>query len=65
MVLGMDVMQKLFSMRTDNPQGQEFLEALDRLRETEKPRLDRTAMVMRLVFEADAKLTKAERKARR
>jgi len=46
--------QKLFSMRTDNPQGAEFLEALDRLRMAQKPNMDRTAMVMKLVFEADA-----------
>ena len=48
------MMQKLFSMRTDNSQGVEFLEALDRLRMAQRPTLDRTAMVMRLVFEADA-----------
>lgn len=55
-------MQKLFSMRTDNEQGAEFLAALDRLRFDHKPTLDRTAMVMKLVFEADAKLEKRGRK---
>ena len=47
------MMQKLFSMRTDNPQGVEFLKALDRLRLAQKPLMDRTAMVMKLVFDAD------------
>lgn len=51
-------MQKLFSMRTDNQQGAEFLEALDRLRQAHRPHLDRTAMVMKLVFDADAKARK-------
>ncbi len=47
--------QKLFSIRTDNDEGEEFLAALDRLRSAERPQLDRTAMVKRLVFEADKK----------
>lgn len=51
-------MQKLFSMRTDNPQGKDFLEALDRLRFAQRPQMDRTAMVMKLVFEADRKARK-------
>lgn len=56
--------QKLFSMRTDNPQGAEFLEALDRLRMAQKPNMDRTAMVMKLVFDADAARA-AEKKGRK
>ena len=55
-------LQKLFSMRTDNEQGAEFLAALDRLRLAQRPVLDRTAMVMKLVFEADTKATKKERR---
>lgn len=47
--------QKLFSMRTDTDEGEEFLEALDRLREQERPQLSRTDMVKKLVFEADRK----------
>lgn len=47
--------QKLFSMRTDTDEGEEFLEALDRLREQERPQLSRTDMVKKLVFEADKK----------
>lgn len=58
----MDVMQKLFSIRTDNDQGCDFLLALDRLREAERPKMTRTAMVMHLVFEADAKLKAKVRK---
>jgi len=45
--------QKLFSMRTDTDEGEEFLEALDRLREAERPQLSRTDMVKKLVFESD------------
>ena len=56
--------QKLFSMRTDNDQGTEFLAALDRLRFAQKPQMDRTAMVMKLVFEADAARA-AEKKGRK
>lgn len=48
--------QKLFSMRTDSDEGREFLAALDELREAERPRLDRTAMVKKLVFEAQKRL---------
>lgn len=44
--------QKLFSMRTDTDEGERFLAALDELREAEAPMLDRTAMVKKLVFEA-------------
>lgn len=51
--------QKLFSMRTDNSEGAEFLEALDELREAERPQLSRTDMVKKLVFEAQ------KRKARK
>lgn len=47
--------QKLFSMRTDTDEGEEFLEALDRLREQERPQLSRTDMVKKLVFDADRK----------
>lgn len=56
--------QKLFSMRTDTEEGQAFLAALDRLRLAELPQLDRTAMVKKVVFEADRKAT-AARKGRR
>ncbi|RJO66982.1 MAG: hypothetical protein C4523_10850 [Myxococcales bacterium] len=45
--------QKLFSIRTDSDEGEEFLAALDRLRFAERPQLDRTGMVKRLVFDAD------------
>lgn len=48
-------MQKLFSMRTDSPQGVEFLAALDALRLAERPEKNRTEMVMKLVFDAAAK----------
>lgn len=58
----MDTMQKLFSIRTDNDQGCDFLLALDRLREAERPKMTRTAMVMHLVFAADKA---ADRKARK
>jgi len=44
--------QKLFSMRTDTDEGEEFLAALDELREAERPQLSRTDMVKKLVFEA-------------
>jgi hypothetical protein len=54
--------QKLFSMRTDTDEGVEFLAALDRLRLAEMPQLDKTAMVKKLVFEADKKLTAKGRK---
>ncbi len=47
--------QKLFSIRTDNDEGEEFLAALDRIRKAERPQLDKTAMVKKLVFEADRK----------
>lgn len=48
-------------MRTDTDEGIEFLEALDRLRTAEKPRLDRTAMLKKLVFEADKRLARSNR----
>lgn len=51
--------QKIFQMRTDNEEGSEFLDALDRLRMAEKPRLDRTAMVKKLVFEAEKRLVRS------
>lgn len=51
-----DTNQKLFSVRTDNAEGDEFLAALDALRESERPRLGRSAMVKKLVFEAHARL---------
>lgn len=54
--------QKLFSMRTDNDEGVEFLEALDRLREAERPMPTRTDMVKALVFREVAKLDRAKRK---
>lgn len=44
--------QQLFSMRTDSDEGREFLSALDELRLAERPQLDRTAMVKKLVFDA-------------
>lgn len=50
--------QKLFSMRTDTDEGEAFLDALDRLRLAEKPILDRTAMVKKLVFDADKRKRK-------
>lgn len=52
--------QKLFSMRTDTDEGVEFLKALDRLRMAELPQIDRTAMVKKLVFEADRKARKGK-----
>ena len=55
-------MQKLFSMRTDTPEGVEFLAALDRLRLAQRPAVDRTAMVKQLVFEADSKQQRKDRK---
>jgi len=53
--------QKLFSIRTDSDEGEEFLAALDELRQAERPQLDRTAMVKRLVFDAQER-RKAKRK---
>jgi len=50
--------QKLFSMRTDTDEGAEFLEALDELREAERPQLSRTDMVKKLVFEAHKRRTR-------
>ena len=44
--------QKLFSMRVEGAEGEEFLAALDDLREAERPQLDRTAMIKKLVFDA-------------
>lgn len=44
--------QKLFSMRMDNDEGDEFLAALDELRNLERPQLTRTDMVKKLVFDA-------------
>jgi hypothetical protein len=55
----MDQMQKLFSMRTDTPEGVAFLDALDALRQAERPQLSRTAMVKRLVFDAARKSPRA------
>ena len=43
-------------MRTDNEDGEAFLAALDAVRTAERPYLDRTAMVKKLVFEAEKKL---------
>lgn len=52
-------------MRTDSDQGAAFLAALDRVRLSQRPTLDRTAMVMRLTFDAESKLdAKAEKKRR-
>ena len=48
--------QKVFQMRTDTDEGVEFLEALDRLRTAEKPQMDRTTMLKKLVFDADRRL---------
>lgn len=48
--------QKLFSMRTDTDEGAEFLQAIDELREAERPQLSRTDMVKKLAFEAQRKL---------
>lgn len=42
----------MFSMRTDGPDGREFLQILDELREEERPHLSRTDMLKKLVFEA-------------
>lgn len=44
--------QKMFSMRTDGPDGREFLQILDELREEERPHRSRTDMLKKLVFEA-------------
>jgi hypothetical protein len=44
--------QKMFSMRTDGPDGCEFLQILDDLREQQRPRLSRTDMLKKLVFDA-------------
>lgn len=49
---GVGAPQSLFSMRTDSAEGKEFLDALDELRAAERPQLDRTSMVKKLVFEA-------------
>ncbi|MEY4641111.1 MAG: hypothetical protein RLZZ227_1105 [Pseudomonadota bacterium] len=42
----------MFSMRTDGPDGCEFLQILDDLREQQRPRLSRTDMLKKLVFDA-------------
>ena len=55
--------QKLFSMRTDSDEGRDFLAAVDELRKAEMPRLDRTAMVKKLAFEARRKMKSKEGKA--
>jgi hypothetical protein len=57
--------QKLFSMRTDTDEGEAFLEALDLLREAELPKLDRTAMVKKLVFSAARKAEAEQERKRR
>ena len=57
--------QKLFSLRTDTPEGQEFLEALDLLRELEKPTPTRSDMVRRLVFREAGKVTLVGKRAKR
>ena len=43
-------------MRTESAEGRDFLSALDALRAAERPRLDRTAMIKKLVFDAEKKL---------
>lgn len=48
--------QKLFSMRTDSDEGREFLAALDQLRATERPAMDRTTMIKKLVFDAQKRV---------
>jgi hypothetical protein len=53
--------QKIFQMRTDTDEGAEFLDALDRLRDAEKPKLDRSAMLKKLVFEAQKRLARSGR----
>jgi hypothetical protein len=49
-------------MRTDYEEGDEFLAALDRLRMAERPQVDRTAMVKKLVFEADRARERREKR---
>lgn len=43
-------------MRTDSAEGREFLVALDELRVAERPQLDRTSMLKKLVFEAHKRM---------
>lgn len=47
--------QHSFTMKTNNSEGQEFLDALDRVRVQERPTLGRSDMLRKLVFEADRK----------
>ncbi len=49
--------QKLFSMRTDSPEGREFLHAIDELRDAERPKMSRTDMVKKLAFDAHKRMT--------
>ncbi len=58
-------MQKLFSMRTDTQEGAEFLHSLDKLRKAQRPVMDRTAMVKKLVFEAHSGMERQERAEKR
>lgn len=55
-------MQKLLSIRTNNERGQAFLEALRELIEADPQHPNQTDMIMRLVFEAHAKLAKKVKK---
>ncbi|WP_414461793.1 hypothetical protein [Hyphomicrobium sp. DY-1] len=57
--------QKLFSMRTDTEEGEAFLEALDLLRGAELPKVDRTAMVKKLVFAAARKIESEQGRKRK
>lgn len=51
-------MQKLLSIRTNNERGQAFLVALRKLLEADPSVANQTDMIMKLVFDAEAKLEK-------
>lgn len=56
------MMQKLFSMKTNNERGQAFLVALRKLMDADPRKPNQTDVVMELVFDAAAKLEKRSRK---
>ena len=57
--------QKSFTMRTDGPDGREFLQILDVLRELQRPHLSRTDMLKKLVFDAGKVLRVAKERGKK
>ena len=58
----MDVMQKLFSIRTANERGQAFLAALRKIVDADPSKPNQTDVVMRLVFDEADKIAARKRK---